>query len=40
MLLDKMNFGNDILNKISWRTFLEYAMKELADKYQENTEVP
>jgi hypothetical protein len=39
-LLDKMNFNNDILNKINWKEFLNFIMNEIADKVSENNEVP
>jgi hypothetical protein len=40
LLLDKMNFSNDLLNKISWKTFLTYIMEECSERIKENTEVP
>jgi hypothetical protein len=40
LLLDKMNFSNDLLNKISWKTFLDIALKEIADTYPDSTEMP
>lgn len=40
LLLDKMNFSNDLLNKINWKTFLDLVMKETADTDQDSTEIP
>jgi hypothetical protein len=39
-LLDKMNFNNDLLNKISWKTFLDHILKSCTTTIKENTEIP
>jgi len=35
-----MNFNNDILNKINWKEFLNFIMKEISGSISENNEVP
>ena len=39
-LLDKMNFNNDILNKINWKDFLTNLMENCAVTIAENNEMP
>lgn len=39
-LLEKMNFGNDLLNKISWKTFLTYILEQCTTTISDNKEVP
>lgn len=40
MLLEKMNFNNDLLNKINWKTFLQYVCDQIGEKYPESDENP
>ena len=39
-LLEKMNFSNDLLNKINWRTFLTYLLEQCSGMRSDNKEVP
>lgn len=40
LLLEKMNFSNDLLNKIQWKQLLELILEKCGDTYKENNEVP
>lgn len=39
-LLDKMNFSNDLLNKIQWKNFLQILLENCTTTVKENTEIP
>ena len=40
LLLEKMNFNSDLLNKISWKMFLQEICDKLGEKDPESDEVP
>lgn len=40
LLLEKMNFNSDLLNKISWKIFLQEICDKLGEKNPESDEVP
>lgn len=40
VLLDKLNLNSDMLNKISWKTFLQGILDKCGAKSKENNEVP
>ena len=39
-LLEKMNFSNDLLNKINWKNFLTSVLDTLGEKVKETNETP
>jgi len=40
LLLEKMNFNSDLLNKISWKILLQEICDKIGEKNPESDEVP
>ncbi len=40
LLLEKMNFNSDLLNKITWKVFLQEICDKIGEKNSESDEVP
>ena len=39
-LMEKMNFNNDLLNKIAWKTFLQFILENCTSNIKDNNEIP